>query len=126
MTSCKSTGIENLNSSVIKYADLPSAVKKVMFQTEYIEQDGNKKLKLYTELNPIPKYEYISKQHKIMSWINEGELIRKSDKKTYELNFSSEHGTKYVVQGDYLYVPRHYNIHKRDSLKYSISRFKLD
>ena len=126
MISCNSTGIENQKRSIIKFQNLPSEVKKEMFLDDKIKHEGNIKLKLFSELNEIPKYDYVSNQSSSMPWVKEGEIIRKSDGKRFELNFSSEHRAKYVVLEDYLYVPRHYNIYMKDSLKYSFSRFKLD
>lgn len=126
LLSCNSTGVESLNTTIVKYADLPIGVKKVMFASDYVENDGKVSLNLYTELNEISKYDYMSKQHTLMPWVHVGQLVRKSDKKEFELNFSTEHSSKYVVYNDYLYVPRHYNIYMKDSLKYSFSRFKLD
>ncbi len=105
---------------------MPNEVKQVMFESDYIEKDGNITLKLFTELNETSKYEYISKQHWLMSWVNEGEIVRNSDKNRFKLDFNSEHRSKYVIQNDYLYVPRHYNIYMKDSLTYSFSRFELD
>lgn len=125
-SSCNSTGIENLNTSLIKYENLPNEVKKVMFENDYIEKDGNISLNLFTELNEIAKYQYISKQNWLMPWVYNGEIVRKSDDKRLKLDFSTEHGSKYVIQNDYLYVPRHYNIYMKDSLNYSFSRFKLN
>jgi hypothetical protein len=125
-SSCNSTGIENMNTSIIKYDNLPNEVKKVMFENDYIEEDGNINLKLFTELNEPSNYEYVSKQHWLMSWVYEGEIVRKLDEKRFKLDFNTEHRSKYVILNDYLYVPRHYNIYMKDSLKYSFSRFKLD
>ena len=42
--SCNSTGIESENITILKYADLPSEVKKVMFEKDYIQINGKNQL----------------------------------------------------------------------------------
>ncbi len=126
LQSCNSVNIESLETKVVQYVDLPKEVKNVLFESDYIELNGVISLNLFTDLNEISKYEYLSKQHWLMSWVYNSELYRKTDKKTIKLDFKSEYGSKYIIHLNYLYVPRHYNIYKADSLNYSFSSFKLE
>ncbi len=111
---CTSKGIESFDTEIIQYKDLPNKVKEVMFETEYIE------------LNKILRFEHVSKQDRILPWVYNSEIHRKSDGKKIKLNFSTEHRSRYIIHENYMYVPKHYNIYKADSLKYSFSRFYLE
>ncbi len=122
--SCNSTEIRNLNNKTIKYSNLPQEVKDVVFKPYYPDPSDSTRSTFFIDLNNPPRYIEISKQS-FLPWIYNSELHRIEDDKIFKLNFNAEYEYKIVVLEDFLYIPKHSNIFKSDSLTYSFSRFSL-
>ena len=114
LISCNSRNINGLNKETIDYSSLPHEVKSWIFEVNF--KDLNQPNKYYTE----------TRQERFFPWIYHIDIHRKTDDKIFETELSGEHGSRYIIYEDYLYIPNHYNIYKADSLDYKFTRFNLD
>lgn len=114
LISCNSTNISRLEKETIEYSSLPDEVKKTIFDETF--KDINDPTKYYTK----------RRQEKFFPWIYHIDIHRKSDEKIFETELSGEHGSRYIIYKDFLFIPNHYNIYKADSLDYTFTRFHLE
>jgi hypothetical protein len=115
MYGCNSKGVDRLEKTILPYSELPNEVKQHIFSNDFID------------LNNPNKYKAVSKKHKLLGWIYETEIHRKSDSKIFKMeSLKGEWGSHLIILGDYLYIPNHYNIYEHDSLKYNFTRFKFE
>ena len=112
--SCNSRNINRLDKETIAYSSLPDEVKKSIFD------------ETFKDLNNPPKYFTKRRQEKYFLWIYHIDIHRKSDEKIFDTELSGEHGSRYIIYKDYLFIPNHYNIYKADSLDYTFTRFRLE
>ena len=114
LISCNSRNINGLNKETIDYRSLPHEVKSWIFEVNF--KDLNQPNKYYTE----------RRQERLFPWIYHIDIHRKTDDKIFETELNGEHGSRYIIYKDYLFIPNHYNIYKADSLDYTFTRFHLD
>lgn len=120
--------IDSLEKKELKYQELPKAVKGKVFYSNGILQDiDNPNDNDFQEMNTPKRYEYYTKQNFFFAWIYEGYIKSRKTGTVYSLKRESneEMGSRYVVYGDSLYIPNHYNIYREDSLSYTFTRFIL-
>ena len=100
-----------LVESNIKYTDLPTEVKKNIFEDKFVD------------LNKPKKYREESRKT-FLPWIYETRLIRIKDNKSYKIDFNKEYDSStLIVLDDYLYTTNNYNIYEEDSLTYTFSKY---
>ena len=100
-----------LVESNIKYTDLPTEVKKNIFEDKFVD------------LNKPKKYREESRKT-FLPWIYETRLIRIKDNKSYKIDFNKEYDSStLIVLDDYLYTTNNYNIYEQDSLTYTFSKY---
>lgn len=100
-----------LVESDIKYTDLPNEVKKHIFEDKFIDLNNPKKYKEESRKTFLP-------------WIYETRLIRLTDNESYKIDFDKEYrNSTLVILDNFLYTTNNYNIYKRDSLKYTFSKY---
>jgi lipoprotein len=128
--SCE-TPINSLEKKKINYQELPKPVKERIFSLygdlPEEEQDRIEYKHIFRDLNNPPKYEYYTKQEFFFRWIYNGYIKNKETKKVYTLKkeITEERGSEFIIYGDSLYIPNHYNIYEKDSLSYTFTRFIL-
>lgn len=128
--SCE-TPINSLEKKKINYQELPKPVKERIFSLygdlPEEEQDRTEYKHIFRDLNNPPKYEYYTKQEFFFRWIYNGYIKNKETKKVYTLKkeITEERGSEFIIYGDSLYIPNHYNIYEKDSLSYTFTRFIL-
>ena len=100
-----------LVESNIKYTDLPTEVKKSIFEDKFVDLNKPKKYREESSKTFLP-------------WIYETRLIRIKDNKSYKIDFNKEYDSStLIVLGDYLYTTNNYNIYEQDSLTYTFSKY---
>ena len=100
-----------LVESNIKYTDLPTEVKKNIFEDKFVD------------LNKPKKYREESRKT-FLPWIYETRLIRIKDNKSYKIVFNKEYDSStLIILDDYLYTTNNYNIYEEDSLTYTFSKY---
>lgn len=100
-----------LVESNIKYTDLPTEVKKNIFEDKFVDLNKPKKYREESSKTFLP-------------WIYETRLIRIKDNKSYKIDFNKEYDSStLIVLGDYLYTTNNYNIYEQDSLNYTFSKY---
>ena len=100
-----------LVESNIKYTDLPTEVKKSIFEDKFVDLNKPKKYREESSKTFLP-------------WIYETRLIRIKDNKSYKIDFNKEYDSStLIVLDDYLYTTNNYNIYEQDSLTYTFSKY---
>ena len=130
LVSCE-TPINSLEKKKMSYQELPKPVKERIFNLygdlPEEEQDRIEYKHIFRDLNKPPKYEYYTKQEFFFRWIYNGYIKNKETKKVYTLKkeITEERGNESIIYGDSLYIPNHYNIYEKDSLKYTFTKYIL-
>ena len=100
-----------LVESNIKYTDLPTEVKKNIFDGKFVDLNRPKKYREESSKTFLP-------------WIYETRLIRIKDNKSYKIDFNKEYDSStLIVLDNYLYTTNNYNIYEQDSLTYTFSKY---
>lgn len=126
--------IDSLEKNTLKYKQLPKPVKERLFEVYGDLPEKNKQniteeyIYSFRDLNTPSNYEYYTKQEFFFRWIYNGYIKNKETGKIYSLKNKSniERSNQYIIYGDSLYIANHYNIHEKDSLNYTFTRFILN
>ncbi|MEC5395946.1 hypothetical protein [Bergeyella sp. RCAD1439] len=119
--------INSLDSKILKYEELPKAVKnKVFYSNGRLQEVGNPHDFSFQEINTPKQYEYYTKKEWFFPWIYKEYIKDKDSKIEYSLKaIGEERGNRYIVYGDSLYIANHYLLYEEDSLSYTFTRFIL-